>query len=71
MLLLWSGLIGSVGFGAGMPAFSYYFGTMIDGVGKVSVDVSSLGGTGGMGDLSEQSFMMFYIGIGMFFLSWF
>lgn len=66
MFLLWGGLFGSVLFGAGLPAFSYYFGTMIDGVGAVSALPA-----GGMGDLSSQSFMMLYIGVGMFFFSWF
>ena len=66
MLLLFAGLFGAFGFGACMPAFCYYFGTMIDGVASVSA-----ASTGGMGDLEEQAFMMLYIGIGVFFVSWF
>jgi len=35
LALLYAGLFGSFCFGAAMPGFCYYFGTMIDGVGKV------------------------------------
>jgi len=66
LLLLWSGLFGAFVFGAAMPAFCYYFGTMIDGVGKVSADEM-----GGMGDLSDQSYMMLYIGLISWVVSWF
>ena len=66
LLLLYAGLFGAFGFGACMPAFCYYFGTMIDGVASVSAESS-----GGMGDLEKQAFMMLYIGIGVLFVSWF
>lgn len=72
MFLLWGGIIGSVCFGAALPGFCYYFGTMIDGVAEVSVDATNGGGSdGGMMDLASQSYMMIYIGIGAFFVSWF
>ena len=44
LMLLYLGLFGALGFGACMPAFCYYFGTMIDGVASVEA-------AGGMGDL--------------------
>jgi len=58
LMLLWFGLFGCFGFGAAMPAFCFYFGTMIDGVAGVSSDstATAAGGTpagGGMGDLKE------------------
>jgi len=66
--LLYLGIFGSVAFGAAMPAFCYYFGTMIDGVAGVQADAGS---GGGMMNLSEQSFMMLYVGVASLFVSWF
>lgn len=66
--LLWLGIFSSILFGAAMPGFCYYFGTMIDGVAGVQADA---GDGGGMMNLSEQSFMMLYIGVGSLFVSWF
>jgi len=76
LMLLWFGLFGSFGFGAAMPAFCFYFGTMIDGVAAVSSDTTATaaGGTpagGGMMNLKDQSFMMLYIGFGAWVVSWF
>jgi len=66
LMLLYAGCFGAVGFGACMPAFCYYFGTMIDGVASVSA-----ASAGGMGDLKSQAFMMLYIGFAVLFVSWF
>lgn len=57
-MLLYSGMFGAFGFGAGMPGFCYYFGTMIDGVANVGGDNlnASAGGPmggGGMINLSD------------------
>jgi hypothetical protein len=48
LLLLWAGLFGAFGFGACMPAFCYYFGSMIDGVAGVSADAGAMGGMGNL-----------------------
>jgi hypothetical protein len=61
-LLLWSGLIGAACFGAAMPGFCYYFGTMIDESAKTSV--------GDKSTLDEQSYYMVGIGGLSFFFSW-
>jgi ABC-type multidrug transport system fused ATPase/permease subunit len=66
MAWLFSGLFAAMAFGATMPAFCFYFGNMIDGVAVVGAD-----STGGMSNLSDQAFMMLYIGIGAGFMSWF
>ena len=50
MCYLYAGLFGAFAFGAAMPGFCYYFGTMIDGVGKVQSEAAA---GGGMGDLQE------------------
>jgi hypothetical protein len=61
-LLLWSGIIGATLFGAAMPGFCYYFGTMIDETAKSSV--------GSTNTLDEQSYYMVAIGGFSFFFSW-
>ena len=61
LVLLWSGILASLIFGASMPAFCVGFGGMIDGVG--------VGASDGFGMLQEQSLFMVYIGIAVLFLS--
>lgn len=61
-MLLWSGIVGAAIFGACLPGFCYYFGTMIDETASASVGANN--------SLEEQSYYMIGIGVISFLMSW-
>lgn len=64
LVLFWTGIIASIGFGSAMPGFSLFFGEMVD-------DMSE--GTQGEGDmtgLKKTALYMCYFAVFVWVVSW-